>query len=211
MTVLPRFSPLLGKARVIPVITLDRVEDAVPLARALQAGGIDVVEVTLRTDAALRGCEAIARECPDLVLGIGTVLAPSQIGEARDAGARFLVTPGTSEKLGLAVAASGIPCLPGAATVSEMVALMEIGFHELKFFPAEAAGGVDYLKSVAGPLGDLRFCPTGGISPANAGTYLALGNVLCIGGSWMVPKAAVAAGHWDEITALARAAAALGQ
>ncbi|WP_284178922.1 bifunctional 4-hydroxy-2-oxoglutarate aldolase/2-dehydro-3-deoxy-phosphogluconate aldolase [Rhabdaerophilum sp. SD176] len=211
MTVLPRFSPLLGKARVIPVITLDRVEDAVPLARALQAGGIDVVEVTLRTDAALRGCETIARECPDLVLGIGTVLTPSQIGEARDAGARFLVTPGTSEKLGHAVAESGIPCLPGAATVSEMVALMEMGFHELKFFPAEAAGGVDYLKSVAGPLGDLRFCPTGGISPANAGTYLALGNVLCIGGSWMVPKAAIAAGHWDEITALARAAAALGQ
>ncbi|MCZ8374744.1 MAG: bifunctional 4-hydroxy-2-oxoglutarate aldolase/2-dehydro-3-deoxy-phosphogluconate aldolase [Beijerinckiaceae bacterium] len=211
MTVLPRFSPLLGKARVIPVITLDRVEDAVPLARALQAGGIDVVEVTLRTDAALRGCEAIARECPDLVLGIGTVLTASQIGEARDAGAHFLVTPGTSEKLGHAVAASGIPCLPGAATVSEMVALMEMGFHELKFFPAEAAGGVDYLKSVAGPLGDLRFCPTGGISPANAGTYLALGNVLCIGGSWMVPKAAISAGHWDEITALARAAAALGQ
>ncbi len=211
MSVLPRFSPLLGKARVIPVITLDRVEDAVPLARALQAGGIDVVEVTLRTDAALRGCEAIARECPDLVLGIGTVLTPSQIGEARDAGARFLVTPGTSEKLGQAVAASGIPCLPGAATVSEMVALLEMGFHELKFFPAEAAGGVDYLKSVAGPLGVLRFCPTGGISPANAGTYLALGNVLCIGGSWMVPKAAIAAGHWDEITALARAAAALGR
>lgn len=211
MSVLPRFSPMLGKARVIPVITLDHVEDAVPLARALQAGGIDVVEVTLRTDAALKGCEAIARECPELVLGIGTVLTPSQIGEARDAGAKFLVTPGTSAKLGRAVAESGIPCLPGAATVSEMVSLLELGFHELKFFPAEAAGGVDYLKSVAGPLGDLRFCPTGGISPANAATYLALPNVLCVGGSWMVPKAALAARHWDEITALAKLAAQLGR
>ena len=211
MSVLPRFSPLLGKARVIPVITLDKVEDAVPLALALQAGGINVIEVTLRTDAALKGCETIARECPDLVLGIGTVLAPSQIGEARDAGAQFLVTPGTSEKLGRAMAESGLPCLPGAATVSEMVALIELGFHEMKFFPAEAAGGVDYLKSIAGPLGDVRFCPTGGISPANAGMYLALGNVLCVGGSWMVPKAAVSNRHWDEITALARLAAALGR
>lgn len=211
MSAVPRFSPLLGKARVIPVITLDKVADAVPLARALQAGGIDVVEVTLRTAAALEGCAAIARECPELVLGIGTVLTPGQIAEARDAGGKFLVTPGTSAKLAEAVAACGIPCLPGAATASEMVTLMELGFRELKFFPAEAAGGIDYLKSVAGPLGDLRFCPTGGISPANAEAYLALGNVLCIGGSWMVPKAAIQAGDWAGITALARAAAQLGR
>jgi 2-dehydro-3-deoxyphosphogluconate aldolase/(4S)-4-hydroxy-2-oxoglutarate aldolase len=211
MFILPRVSPLMGTTRVIPVVTLDRVSDAVPLARALEAGGLNVIEVTLRTEAALKGCEAIARDCPDLVLGIGTVLTPSQIGEARDAGAKFLVTPGTSAKLGRAVAESGIPCLPGAATVSEMVSLMEFGFHELKFFPAEAAGGVDYLKSVSGPLADLRFCPTGGVSPANAATYLALGNVLCVGGSWMVPKAKVQAGDWAGITALAREAAQLGR
>ena len=164
---LPRFSPLLGAARVIPVLTLETVEEAVPLAEALRDGGITVIEVTLRTKAALKACEAIAKHCTGVVLGIGTVLVPSQVKEAKDAGAQFLVTPGTSEKLGLAVAESGLAALPGAATVSEMVALMEMGFHELKFFPAEAAGGINYLKSVAGPLAELKFCPTGGISAAN--------------------------------------------
>jgi 2-dehydro-3-deoxyphosphogluconate aldolase / (4S)-4-hydroxy-2-oxoglutarate aldolase len=211
MSTLPRFSPLLGAARVIPVLTIEDAAEAVPLARALAAGGISVIEVTLRTKAALKACEAIAHHCPDVVLGIGTVLAPSQIAEARDAGAKFLVTPGTSATLARAVAESGIAALPGAATVSEMLALMEMGFHELKFFPAEAAGGVDYLKSVAGPLADLRFCPTGGIGPANAGTYLGLGNVLCVGGSWITPKAAMASGNWSEITRLATEAAKLGR
>lgn len=211
MMVLPRFSPLLSPARIVPVLTIEHVEEAVPLARALHAGGIPVIEVTLRTKAALRACEEIAAHCPDVVLGIGTVLTPSQVGEARDAGAKFLVTPGTSEKLGRAVAESGIPALPGAATVSEMIALMEMGFHELKFFPAEAAGGVEYLKSVAGPLADLRFCPTGGIGPGNAPDYLALRNVLCVGGSWIVPKAALEAGDFGEITRLAAGAAMLGR
>ncbi len=211
MSSLPLFSPLLGAARVIPVLTIEHVEQAVPLARALSAGGISVIEVTLRTKAALKACEAISHECPEVVLGVGTVLTPSQVGEARDAGARFLVTPGTSEKLAHALAESGLAALPGAATVSEMVALMELGFHEMKFFPAEAAGGVDYLKSIAGPLAELKFCPTGGITPANAATYLALGNVLCVGGSWITPKAALAAGNWAEITRLAAEAAHLGR
>lgn len=204
-------SPLLAKSRVIPVITLDRVEEAVPLARALLAGGISVIEVTLRTEAALRGCEAIAKECPEIVLGIGTIVSPSQVGEAVAAGAKFLVTPGTSAKLGAAVAASGVPALPGAATLSEMIALMEMGFCELKFFPAEAAGGVDYLKSVAGPLSVLKFCPTGGITPQNAPAYLALANVLCVGGSWITPKAALAARDFAAITALAAAASQIGR
>lgn len=210
MSSLPRFSPLLGTARVIPVLTLETVEEAVPLAEALRDGGITVIEVTLRTKAALKACEAIAKHCTGVVLGIGTVLVPSQVKEAKDAGAQFLVTPGTSEKLGLAVAESGLAALPGAATVSEMVALMEMGFHELKFFPAEAAGGINYLKSVAGPLAELKFCPTGGISATNANAYLALGNVMCVGGSWITPKAAVDARNWAEITRLAAEAAKLG-
>lgn len=210
MTVLPRFSPLLGAARVIPVLTIEDVAQAVPLARALAEGGITVIEVTLRTDAALKACEAIAHHCPEVVLGVGTILTPSQVGEARDAGAKFLVTPGTTERLARAVAESRIPALPGAGTISEMVALLEMGFHEMKFFPAEAAGGVNYLKSVAGPLSDLRFCPTGGIGPGNAETYLALPSVMCVGGSWLTPKAAMETGDWSEITRLSREAARLG-
>lgn len=200
---------MLGAARVIPVLTIETVEQAVPLARALHAGGISVIEVTLRTRAALKACEAIAQHCPEVVLGIGTVLTPSQVQDAKNAGAKFLVTPGTSEKLGHALAESGIAALPGAGTLSEMIALMEMGFSELKFFPAEAAGGVDYLKSVAGPLAELKFCPTGGITPANAGSYLGLGNVMCVGGSWITPKAAMASGNWAEITRLAAEAAKL--
>ena len=211
MSLPPRFSPLLTGARVIPVLTITRLEHAVPLARALHAGGLDVIEVTLRTDVALRACEAIAREVPEVVLGIGTILTPSQITEAKSAGAKFLVTPGTSHKLGHAVAECGIPVLPGAATVSEMVTLFEMGFAEMKFFPAEAAGGVDYLKSVAGPLAELKFCPTGGITAENAGKYLALPNVLCVGGSWIVPKAALDSGDYAAITALCAAAARLGR
>lgn len=210
MSAQPLFSPLIGRARVVPVLTIERVADAVPLARALAAGGLPVIEVTLRTEAALMACEAIAAQCPEVVLGVGTVLAPSQVREAKDAGARFLVTPGTTERMTRALVEGGLPVLPGAATVSEMLALLEAGFHEQKFFPAEAAGGIEYLKSVAGPLADLRFCPTGGIGIANAPAYLALPNVLCIGGSWVVPKAALASGDFATITRLAAEAAALG-
>lgn len=206
---IPAFAPLLGSARIIPVITIDRVADAVPLARALVAGGLPVIEVTLRTEAALEACRVIAREVPDCVLGIGTILTPAQVSEAVDAGARFLVTPGTSETLGLAVAASGVAALPGSATASEMVTLMEMGFRELKFFPAGPAGGMEYLKAVAGPLAELRFCPTGGVSASNAAAYLGLPNVLCVGGSWITPKAAIAAGDWAAISTLAREAAGI--
>lgn len=205
----PTFSPLLGEARVIPVLAIDRLEDAVPLARALHAGGLGVIEVTLRTPVALESCAAIARECPEVVLGIGTILTPDQVKQAVDVGAQFLVTPGTSERLARAVADSGVAALPGAGTVSEMVALMEMGFRELKFFPAEAAGGRDYLKSVAGPIPELRFCPTGGVTPGNAPDYLALPNVLCVGGSWVTPKTALANRDWAEITRLSREAAGL--
>lgn len=205
----PFFAPLLGEARVIPVLAIDRVEDAVPLARALHAGGLGVIEVTLRTPVALAACAAIARECPEVVLGIGTILTPDQVKQAVDVGAQFLVTPGTSEALGRAVANSGVAALPGAGTLSEMIALMEMGFRELKFFPAEAAGGRDYLKSVAGPIAELRFCPTGGITPANAPDYIALSNVMCVGGSWVTPKAALANRDWAEITRLSKEAAAL--
>lgn len=205
----PLFAPLLREARVIPVLAIERLEDAVPLARALHAGGLGVIEVTLRTPVALAACRAIARECPEVVLGIGTILTPDQVSQAVDAGARFLVTPGTSETLARALAASGVAALPGSGTLSEMVALMEMGFREMKFFPAEAAGGRDYLKSVAGPIPELRFCPTGGVTPANAAEYLALPNVMCVGGSWVTPKSALAARDWAEITRLSKEAAGL--
>lgn len=205
----PLFAPLLREARVIPVLAIERLEDAVPLARALHAGGLGVIEVTLRTPVALAACCAIARECPEVVLGIGTILTPDQVSQAVDAGARFLVTPGTSETLARALAASGVAALPGSGTLSEMVALMEMGFREMKFFPAEAAGGRDYLKSVAGPIPELRFCPTGGVTPANAAEYLALPNVMCVGGSWVTPKSALAARDWAEITRLSKEAAGL--
>jgi 2-dehydro-3-deoxyphosphogluconate aldolase/(4S)-4-hydroxy-2-oxoglutarate aldolase len=209
MPAIPAFAPLLGSARVIPVLTIEKVADAVPLARALLAGGIRVIEVTLRTAAALEACHAIAREVPECVLGIGTILTPAQVNEAKSAGAQFLVTPGTSDKLALALAESGVAALPGAATLSEMVTLMEHGFRELKFFPAVPAGGLEYLKAVAGPVGELKFCPTGGITPTNAPDFLALANVMCVGGSWMVPKAAIAAGDWAGITRLAAEASAI--
>lgn len=205
----PAFAPLLGAARVIPVLAIDRLEDAVPLARALAAGGLNVIEVTLRTPVALAACRAIAMECPEVVLGVGTILTPYQVTQAVEAGARFLVTPGTTETLGRKLAESGVAVLPGAATLSEMIALMEMGFSELKFFPAEAAGGRDYLKSVSGPIPELKFCPTGGIGPSNAPDYLALPNVMCVGGSWVTPKAALAARDWAEITRLSKEAALL--
>lgn len=205
----PAFAPLLGSQRVIPVLAIDRLEDAVPLANALAAGGLRVIEVTLRTPVALAACRAIARECPDVVLGIGTILTPYQVTQAVEVGAEFLVTPGTSESLGRKLSECGVAVLPGAATISEMVALMEFGFAEMKFFPAEAAGGRDYLKSVAGPLPELKFCPTGGITPASAPDYLALPNVICVGGSWITPKAAISRGDWAEITRLSAEAAAI--
>ncbi|AHI00044.1 bifunctional 4-hydroxy-2-oxoglutarate aldolase/2-dehydro-3-deoxy-phosphogluconate aldolase [Kutzneria albida] len=200
---------LLALSPVVPVVVLDEVTHAVPVAEALLRGGIGVIEVTLRTPVALAAVAAIAAAVPDLVVGAGTITAPEHARQAADAGARFLVTPGCTEAVLDAVEATGLPFLPGAATVSEAMRLAERGLTALKFFPAEAAGGVDYLRSIGGPLPGLRFCPTGGITPDSAPKYLALPNVGCVGGSWLTPKAALAAGDWAQVEALAKQAAAL--
>ncbi|MFE2279395.1 bifunctional 4-hydroxy-2-oxoglutarate aldolase/2-dehydro-3-deoxy-phosphogluconate aldolase [Streptomyces sp. NPDC059454] len=202
-------SSVLDLAPVVPVVVVEDAADAVPLARALAGGGLPAIEVTLRTPAALDAIRAIAGEVPDAVVGAGTVITPEQAGEAVAAGARFLVSPGWTDVLLEAMRASGVPFLPGVSTASEVVALLERGVREMKFFPAQAAGGTAYLKSLAGPLPQARFCPTGGIGPDSAPDYLALSNVGCVGGSWMLPADAVAARDWDRIEALARAAAGL--
>ncbi|MEU7050031.1 bifunctional 4-hydroxy-2-oxoglutarate aldolase/2-dehydro-3-deoxy-phosphogluconate aldolase [Streptomyces eurythermus] len=200
---------VLDLAPVLPVVVLADAADAVPLARALVAGGLPAIEVTLRTPAAPEAIRAIAAEVPEAVVGAGTVVTPEQVGAVTAAGARFLVSPGWTEALLTAMRASGVPYLPGVSTASEVVALLERGVREMKFFPAQAAGGTAYLRSLAGPLPQARFCPTGGIGPATAPEYLALPNVGCVGGSWMVPAEAVAARDWDRIEELARAAAGL--
>ena len=201
---------VLDLASVVPVVVIDDPSDAVPLARALVAGGLPAIEVTLRTPAALEAIGAVAEAVPDAVVGAGTVITPEQVRLAVTAGARFLVSPGWTDLLLEAMRASGVPYLPGVSTTSEVVALLERGVREMKFFPAEAAGGTAYLKSLNGPLPQARFCPTGGIGPANAPEYLALPNVGCVGGSWMLPADAVAARDWERVEALAREAAALG-
>ncbi|MFE0809864.1 bifunctional 4-hydroxy-2-oxoglutarate aldolase/2-dehydro-3-deoxy-phosphogluconate aldolase [Streptomyces sp. NPDC058794] len=200
---------VLDLAPVVPVVVVDDLADAVPLARALVAGGLPAIEVTLRTPAALDAIRAIAAEVPDAVVGAGTVITAQQVEEVVTAGARFLVSPGWTEALLEAMRASGVPFLPGVSTTSEVVALLERGVREMKFFPAEAAGGTAYLKALAAPLPQARFCPTGGITPASAPEYLALPNVGCVGGSWMLPKDAVAGRDWERVAALARAAAGL--
>ncbi|CAM5368378.1 MULTISPECIES: bifunctional 4-hydroxy-2-oxoglutarate aldolase/2-dehydro-3-deoxy-phosphogluconate aldolase [Streptomyces] len=202
---------VLDLAPVVPVVVVDDPSDAVPLARALVAGGLRAIEVTLRTPAALDAIRAVADAVPDAVVGAGTVLTPEQVTRSVEAGARFLVSPGWTDALLDAMRASGVPYLPGVSTASEVVALLERGVRELKFFPAEAAGGTAYLRSLYGPLPQVRFCPTGGIGPASAPDYLALPNVACVGGSWMLPADAVAARDWGRVEALAREAAGLGR
>ncbi len=202
-------SAIAALAPVVPVLTIEQVGDAVPLARALVRGGLRVLEITLRTEVALEALRAIARDVPDAVVGAGTVLNGQQLDRARQAGARFAVSPGCTPALTTAATAAGLPFLPGVQAVSEAMALREGGFTLLKFFPADAAGGLDWLKAVAAPLAGLRFCPTGGIGAETAPAYLALTNVACIGGSWMVPKNAVAAKDWAAIERLAAAAAKL--
>lgn len=200
---------LLDLAPVVPVVVIEDAADAVPLARALTAGGLPAIEVTLRTPVALDAIRAIAGEVPEAVVGAGTVLTPEQVAASVAAGARFLVSPGWTDVLLEAMRASGVPYLPGVSTTSEVVALLERGVREMKFFPAQAAGGTAYLRSLAGPLPQARFCPTGGIGVDSAPEYLALPNVGCVGGSWMLPADAVAARDWGRIEELARAAAAL--
>ncbi|GAA3810746.1 bifunctional 4-hydroxy-2-oxoglutarate aldolase/2-dehydro-3-deoxy-phosphogluconate aldolase [Streptomyces chiangmaiensis] len=200
---------VLDLAPVVPVVVVADVADAVPLARALVAGGLPAIEVTLRTPAGLAAIRAIAAEVTDAVVGAGTVITPGQVADCGAAGARFLVSPGWTDALLAAMQASGVPFLPGVATASEVVTLLERGVREMKFFPAQAAGGTAYLKSLAGPLPQARFCPTGGIGPANAPDYLALPNVGCVGGTWMLPEDAIAAKDWTRIERLAREAAGL--
>lgn len=200
---------VLGVAPVIPVVVVEDVDHAVPLARALLAGGLRAIEVTLRTPVAVEAIRAVAHEVPGAVVGAGTVLTPDHAAAACAAGARFLVSPGWTERVLDAMCATGLPYLPGVSSASEVMALLERGVTDMKFFPAEAAGGVPFLRSLASPLPQARFCPTGGIDAALAPSYLALPNVECVGGSWMVPKTLVAAGDWESVTALAKEAAAL--
>jgi len=200
---------IVTRAPVIPVITIDRDADAVPLAQALIAGGLTVLEVTLRTQAALTAISELRARFPDALVGAGTVLTEQQAQAAKAAGAQFFVSPGSTSSLLAAVEKCGVPLLPGAVTPSEIMRLAERGYTVQKFFPAEAAGGVAMLKSLAAVLAHVRFCPTGGLTPDNASTYLALPNVVCIGGSWMVSKKLVDGQQWGEIERLSLVAAAL--
>ena len=196
-------------APVIPVITIAALEDAVPLARALAGNGLPVLEVTLRTDCALEAIARIAAEVPEACVGAGTVLSAGDLAMVERAGARFAISPGVTEALYDAGTASGIPLIPGIATAGELMRGLERGWRRFKFFPAESSGGIGALKGFAGPLPMARFCPTGGIDAAKAPAYLALPNVACVGGSWMLPADALAARDWARIGDLAREAAAL--
>lgn len=200
---------LLRSAGILPVVTVDSVGQAKRLADALLAGGLRSIELTLRTPAALDALAALKRELPDIVIGAGTVLTRRQIEQSIDAGADFLVTPGTPPALADALAEAPIPVVPGGATPSEFLALMSRGFRVCKLFPAAAVGGIAMLKSLAGPLAGLQFCPTGGIGESDAAEFLAQPNVLCIGGSWMVPKDWLAAGDYDKVRDASAKAAAL--
>ncbi|MDY7093913.1 MAG: bifunctional 4-hydroxy-2-oxoglutarate aldolase/2-dehydro-3-deoxy-phosphogluconate aldolase [Acidobacteriota bacterium] len=205
----PSSSPLaelLSRAPVLPVLVVKQADDAVPLARALAAGGLPILEITLRTVDALEAVRRIAAEVPEAVVGVGTVTHPAQLDEAAKAGARFAVSPGLPPTLAAAASDAPIPLLPGVQTATEAMAAQDLGFHLLKLFPASVAGGVAALKALGGPLPDLRFCPTGGISAATFRDYLALPNVICVGGSWVAPAAAVAARDWQGITLLAKEA-----
>jgi len=204
-----RIRAVMRAAPVMPVIVLDRVTDAVPLARALVAGGIRVLEVTLRTAAALESVRAIRAEVPEALVGVGTITTPAELDAAQAAGAVFGVSPGASPSLLRAIAASGLPFLPGVMTPSEVIAARDAGFDAMKLFPAAQAGGIGMLKALGGPFPGLVFCPTGGIDAGLAPSFLALSNVLCVGGSWLAPKALVEAGDWVAIERLAREAAAL--
>lgn len=197
-------------APVIPVMVVERIEDAVPLARALYNGGLKVLEITLRTPCALDAITAMVEALPDdAVIGAGTIITPADLEKAIKAGSTFLVSPGTTPALIEAAKSSSIPLLAGVATPTEAMNLYVQGFTHLKFFPAEAAGGVAMMKSIGGPLPQITFCPTGGIDLAKAPSYLALPNVACVGGTWMAPKEMMKAGRWGEIERLAREAASL--
>jgi len=199
----------LYRAAIVPVLTLESAEDGVEIARALARGGLDLIEVTLRTPSALDAIRAIRAQVPQTRVGAGTVLSPEQAQSAMEAGARFIVSPGMTPRLIEAAQSWAVPFLPGAVTASEAMALSDLGYHCLKFFPAEAAGGARALKALAAPLAGITFCPTGGIDLGNARDYLGLDNVVAVGGSWVAPSSAVAEREWLAITALAEQASAL--
>jgi len=199
---------ILTSGPVVPVIVINKLEHAVPLAKALVAGGVRVLEVTLRTACAVDAIKAIAKEVPDAIIGAGTVLNPEQLAEVTAAGAQFAISPGLTESLLQAANAGSIPLIPGISTVSELMLGLDAGLREFKFFPAEANGGVKALQAIAGPFPQVRFCPTGGITPNNYRDYLALKSVLCIGGSWLVPADALESGDYARITQLAKDAVA---
>jgi 2-dehydro-3-deoxyphosphogluconate aldolase/(4S)-4-hydroxy-2-oxoglutarate aldolase len=197
------------RAPVVPVVTISDARMSIDLAQTLVEAGLPVIEVTLRTPAALDAINAIAKAVPDAIIAAGTILTASQIREVADAGAKFIVTPGTPPVLAEALREAPIPVMPGCSTVSEAMALANLGFQFLKFFPAAASGGTAWLKGVHGPLPKLSFCPTGGIDAANAGSYLALPNVVCVGGTWVTPAEALAKGDWATVGRLASEAAKL--
>jgi 2-dehydro-3-deoxyphosphogluconate aldolase/(4S)-4-hydroxy-2-oxoglutarate aldolase len=200
---------IMRTSPVIPVIAIDNIEQAVPLAKALVAGGIRVLEVTLRTEHGIPAIRAMAEQVPGAIVGVGTLTQPDEFAAARDAGAVFGVSPGLTPSLIEAAKRSGLPLLPGVMTPSEVMSAREAGFRQLKLFPAVPAGGIGMLNAIAGPLPDVTFCPTGGISLETASQFLACKNVACVGGSWLTPKDAMASGDWGRITELARAASAL--
>jgi 2-dehydro-3-deoxyphosphogluconate aldolase / (4S)-4-hydroxy-2-oxoglutarate aldolase len=193
---------LFRSARVIPVLTIERVADAVPLARALVAGGVRVLEMTLRTAAGIDAAKAIIAEVPDAVVGIGTVLNGQDLARSASVGARFAVSPGATPELLDAAAASDLPFMPGIATASELMQALARGFDLVKFFPAEQSGGMPALRALAGPFPQARFCPTGGITEGNAANWLAEPNVVVVGGSWLCPAADIRSGNWAGITAI---------
>ena len=200
---------ILRTGPVIPVIVIEDLAHAVPLAKALIAGGVRVLEVTLRTAVSLDSIRAIAREVPDAIVGVGTLTRPEEFAKALEAGARFGVSPGLTPSMVEAAHQTGLPLLPGVMTPSDVIAARQAGFQQLKLFPAQQAGGIGMLRALGGPFPDVMFCPTGGITAETAPDFLALPNVACVGGSWLTPKTALAAGHWRLITDLARQANSL--
>ena len=204
-------SEVMALCPVIPVLTIEKASDAVPLARALVAGGLKVLEITLRTPAAIEAIEAIAREVPGAVTGAGTVLNARDWARAEKAGAQFIVSPGLTDPLFAVAAGSALAFLPGVATAGELMRGLDAGLTSFKFFPAETSGGAPALKALYGPFADIRFCPTGGITAKTAPDYLALPNVVCVGGGWVAPNDAIESGDWGRITELARAASALSE
>jgi 2-dehydro-3-deoxyphosphogluconate aldolase / (4S)-4-hydroxy-2-oxoglutarate aldolase len=205
MTATPKqeeLAALFEQATIIPVLTIERLEDAVPLAKALVAGGVRTLEITLRTPVAIESAKAIMADVPDAVVGIGTILNADDLARAEGIGARFGISPGATPDLLKAAAASALPFAPGIATASELMLGLSHGFNLVKFFPAEQSGGIKALRALAGPFPDVRFCPTGGIGEANAASWLAEPNVVAVGGSWLCPAADIGSGNWAGITAI---------